>query len=69
MKKIQTYNFSTILDLAQRSFGMGASEEIKPIKWLVSPEQLHKFMLCVLEDHGVIKKPAEEKKSKKKKSK
>lgn len=50
------YKLSVILDLAQRAFGTGASKEMKPIKWLVDAEQLHKFMECVLEDHGIVEK-------------
>lgn len=57
------YKFSKILDLAQRAFGPGKGKEMKPIKWLVSAEELHKFMCLVLEDNGVIEK--EEKKVKK----
>jgi len=50
------YKLSTILDLAQRAFGAGKAKEMKPIKWLVDAEQLHKFMECVLEDHGIVEK-------------
>jgi len=50
------YKFSIILDLAQRAFNLDRTKQIKPIKWTVSPEDLHRFMVCVLQDHKVIKK-------------
>lgn len=49
------YKFITILDIVQKAWGTGKSKDIKPIKWLVGPEELHKFMVVVLEKHGVIK--------------
>ena len=50
------YKFSKILDLTQRAFAINKTKQIKPIKWEVSPEDLHRFMECVLEDYGLGEK-------------
>lgn len=50
------YKLANILDWASQAFGSKATKELKPIRWLVDAEQLHKFAEVVLHEHGVVVK-------------